>query len=745
MLKKLLRTIVGFILTLMYRVEVKGMENYEKAGKRVLIVVNHTSFLDPLMLWVFLPDEITFAINTGISQRWWLQPFIGLSKIFPMNPTQPMSLKNLIHHFRTDTRTVIFPEGRITTTGGLMKIFDGTGMVADKTQAVVLPIRIYGGQFTHVSRLHKIFRLRLFPKITISILPPTRVSTPEHLRGRARRKFSGHLLADIMGEMMFTTSVFRQTIFQSLLDARTIHGGQHKIAEDLERKPLSYNTLFTRTIALGNALAKLTKEGENVGVFLPNSTKTLVTILALQMSGRVPAMLNYSTGSTAMLSACRIGEVKTVLTSRQFVEKGKLADEAEALKKQVQLIYLEDIAQTITRQDKIKALWQCKTAGCWYHKTAQHADSPAVVLFTSGSEGTPKGVVLSHANVLANLKQLEARTDFTPLDVVFNFLPMFHSFGFTIGSMLPILTGMKVFFYPTPLHYAVIPEIAYEIKATVMFGTNTFLAAYAKKAHPYDFHTMRYVVAGAEKLQENTRAMWLDKFGVRIMEGYGATETAPVASVNTNIYYKAGTVGRFMPSMEHKLEPIPGIEDAGQLHVKGPNIMVGYLLADQPGKLVPPESIYGKGWYDTGDIVHVDEEGYISIRGRSKRFAKVSGEMVSLTAVEQLAIHAWPSAVHAATSIPDARKGELVILVTTQKDATTHQLSAASPGVAAISLPKKILVVDKIPLLATGKINYPALSELVLSLVFHTDTSGLEDGKTDNTGGIYEDVADKGC
>jgi acyl-[acyl-carrier-protein]-phospholipid O-acyltransferase / long-chain-fatty-acid--[acyl-carrier-protein] ligase len=742
MLKKLLRKIVGAILSLVFRVEVSGMGNYEKAGKRVLIIANHTSFLDPLLLWVFLPDDITFAINTGISQRWWLQPFLGLSHIFPMNPTQPMSLKALIHHFRDDTRTVIFPEGRITTSGGLMKVFDGTGMVADKTQAVVLPIRIYGGQFSYVSRLQNVFRLRLFPKITISILPPTKVLTPKHLRGKARRKFSGHLLADIMTEMMFTSSIFRQTIFQSLLDARTIHGGKHEIAEDLERKPISYNSLITRTIVLGNVLAKLTKEGDNVGVFLPNSSKTLVTILALQLHGRVPAMLNYSTGSAAMLSACRIGEVKTVLTSRQFLEKGKLSGEAEALTEQVQLVYLEDIAPTITREDKIKALWQCHTADQWYPKTAQNPDNPAVVLFTSGSEGTPKGVVLSHANVLANLKQLEARTDFTPKDTVLNFLPMFHSFGFTIGSILPIVSGMKVFFYPTPLHYAVIPEIAYEIRATVMFATNTFLAAYAKKAHPYDFHTMRYVVAGAEKLQENTRAAWMDKFGVRIMEGYGATETAPVTSVNTNIYYKVGTVGRFMPGMEYKLEPVPGIENAGQLHVKGPNIMKGYLLNDKPGKLVPPKSIYGKGWYNTGDIVHVDEEGYISIKGRSKRFAKVSGEMVSLTAVEQLATNAWPSALHAATSIPDAKKGELVVLLTTQKDATTQQLAAASPGVAAISLPKKVLVVDKIPILGTGKINYPGVSELALSLVFEHDDGDLEEGKSNKLGEIYEDVDD---
>jgi acyl-[acyl-carrier-protein]-phospholipid O-acyltransferase / long-chain-fatty-acid--[acyl-carrier-protein] ligase len=742
MLKKVLRKVVGLILTLIYRVEITGRKNYETAGKRVLIVANHTSFLDPLLLWVFLPDDITFAINTHISQRWWLQPFLGLSQIFPMNPTHPMSLKDLIHHLRNDTRTVIFPEGRITVTGGLMKVYDGTGMVADKSGATILPIRISGGQYTHFSRLHKVFRLRLFPKISITILPPTHIVAPKQLRGKARRKFSGHLLADVMSEMMFTTSIFKQTIFQSLLDARTIHGGKHELAEDLERKPLSYDTLITRTLALGNALIISTDEGENVGVFLPNSTKTLVTILALQCHGRVPAMLNYSTGSAAMLSACRLAKVKTVLTSRLFIEKGKLFNEAEALSKQVRLVYLEDIAIQITAQDKLKALWQSKTACWWYRKTAHNPNNPAVVLFTSGSEGTPKGVVLSHQNVLANLKQLEARISFTPQDVVLNFLPMFHSFGFTVGTMLPVLSGMRVFFYPTPLHYAVIPEMAYELKASIMFGTNTFLAAYAKKAHPYDFYNMRYVVAGAEKLQETTRQTWLEKFGIRILEGYGATETTPITSVNTPMYYKAGTVGRFMPSMAYKLEPIPGIADAGQLHVKGPNIMQGYLLADKPGKLVPPKSIYGKGWYNTGDIVHVDDEGFISIRGRSKRFAKVSGEMVSLAAVEQLATNAWPTAQHAATSIPDTRKGELVILVTTQKEATVRELSAASPGVAAISLPKKILVVEHIPLMASGKINYPGVSELVLNMDFDSHDSDFEDDKSDKTGDIYEDEDD---
>ena len=713
----MLKKILHWLLTLIYKVEIKGLDNYEKAGKRVLIISNHTSFLDPLLLGVFLPDDITFAINTQISERWWLKPFLSLSHVFPMNPTQPLSLKALIHHLQNDTKTVIFPEGRITVTGSLMKIYDGTGMVADKSGASILPVRIHGAEYTHFSKLRNIVRLRLFPKITIQILPHTTIKAKQELRGKSRRKYCGHILSDIMSEMIFSTSHYHQSIFSSLLEARTIYGGKHTVAEDLERQPLSYNTLITRTIAIGNALKNITEAGENVGVFLPNSTKTLNVVLGLQLYGRVPAMLNYSTGSKGMNSACKTAKVKTVLTSHRFIKLAKLDSDAEALAKHLNLVYLEDLAETISGIDKLKALVQSKTANYWYEHQKFSPESPAVILFTSGTEGDPKGVVLSHSNILANHNQVRARINFNSQDVVLNFLPMFHSFGFTVGTLLPVLNGMTTFFYPSPLHFSVIPEIAYDIGATIMFGTNTFLASYAKKAHAYDFYNMRYVVAGAEKLQDSTRKLWADKFGIRILEGYGATETSPVAAVNTPIDFKAGTVGRLMPDMQYKLEQIPGIDDAGQLHLYGPNIMQGYLLADNPGKLIAPESVYGKGWYDTGDIVNVDEDGFVSIRGRSKRFAKVSGEMISLSAVESLAVKAWPDAHHAATSLPDPKKGEIVILLTTQKGADSKQLAASSEGVHAISLPRKVFVVDAIPVLATGKTNYPEVTKLAESLI----------------------------
>ncbi|OQW71866.1 MAG: acyl-[ACP]--phospholipid O-acyltransferase [Proteobacteria bacterium ST_bin11] len=713
----MLKVVLRWLLTLVYRVKVHGLENYAKAGNRVLIVANHTSFLDPLLLGVFLPDDITFAINTQISERWWLKPFLRLSKVFPMDPTHPLSLKALIHHLLSDTKTVIFPEGRITVTGSLMKIYDGTGMVADKSGATLLPIRIEGAEYSRFSKLGGV-RQHWFPRIAIHIQPPTMIETHGDITGKARRKHSGHILADIMTEMMFATSHYQQTIFSALLEARALHGGRYTVAEDLERKPLSYDALITRSIIVGKLIKAITQAGENVGVLLPNSCKTLNVVLGLQLYQRVPAMLNYSIGAVGMAAACRTGQINIVLTSRRFIELAHLGEEAAILEQHVKLIYLEDLASSLTSFDKLTGLLQAKTAGFWYKSHDYDADDAAVVLFTSGSEGLPKGVVLSHANILANHKQIRARIDFGPGDVVLNFLPMFHSFGFTVGTMMPILNGMTSFFYPSPLHYAVIPEMAYEVGATIMFGTNTFLAAYAKKAHPYDFFSLRYVVAGAEKLQETTRTTWLDKFGIRILEGYGATETSPVTSVNTPMDYKAGSVGRFMPDMLHKLEPVPGIENAGKLHVAGPNIMKGYLLPDNPGVLVPPcSAAYGEGWYDTGDIVHVDEEGFIHIQGRSKRFAKIGGEMVSLTAVEQLAIHAWPEAQHVVVSLPDPKKGEQLVLLTTRRDANAKLLAEASTGVATINLPKKVFVLDKLPVLATGKTDYPGATTMAAQLL----------------------------
>ena len=245
-----------------------------------------------------------------------------------------------------------------------------------------------------------------------------------------------------------------------------------------------------------------------------------------------------------------------------------------------------------------------------------------------------------------------------------------------------------------------------------MFGTNTFLAGYAKYAHPYDFYSVRYVFSGAEKLQQETRNIWSSKFGIRIFEGYGATETSPVLAANTPMDNLPGSVGRLLPGIAINLEAVEGVENGARLHVSGPNIMLGYLLSDNPGTIVPPSSKIGNGWYDTGDIVDIDANGFISILGRIKRFAKIGGEMVSLAAAEVIVAMVWPQGQHAVIALPDPKKGEQLILVTDNSDANREELIRNSTGIGEINLPKQIISVAAIPLMGSGKVDYPAVTEL---------------------------------
>ncbi len=706
-----IKSLLRLILKTLYKVEVSGLENLEKAGERVLIVANHTSFLDAVLLAVFLPGNITFAVNTFVARNKLFKPFLALTRIFPMDPTNPLSTKSLIKFIKEDNRAVLFPEGRITVTGSLMKIYDGTGLVADRSGAQVLPIRIDGAQYTPFSRLRGRLRLRWFPKIHLTLLPPRRLSPPKEIRGRARRKAAGRELADVMTQMMFATSNYRRTLFQALLDARRVHGGKHMVVEDIQRKPLNYDRLVTAAIVLGKKLSAECEPGERIGMLMPSMSTTVVTFMGLHAYRLVPAMLNFTIGAHGMIAACETAQIRRVITSRRFIEQAKLTEVAERLEKHVELVYLEDVATTIGLLDKLGGWFAARFPGRY---ARGNADSPAVVLFTSGSEGTPKGVVLSHANLLANREQLAARVDFSAQDTILNALPLFHSFGLTAGTLLPLFSGMKTFFYPSPLHYRIVPEMAYDVNATVLFGTNTFLAGYARFAHPYDFYSVRYVFAGAEKLQDETRRVWSEKFGVRIFEGYGATETAPVLTANTPMDYAIGSVGRLMPGIEHKLEPVPGVSDGGRLYVKGPNVMLGYLLHDNPGELVTPATEHGPGWYDTGDIVSIDEAGFVRIQGRAKRFAKIGGEMVSLAAVEELAAAVWPEALHAVTTLPDAQKGELLVLITETEGAERSALlqHAKAEGIGELNVPKKILSVRRLPLLGTGKIDYPAIKSM---------------------------------
>jgi acyl-[acyl-carrier-protein]-phospholipid O-acyltransferase / long-chain-fatty-acid--[acyl-carrier-protein] ligase len=698
---------LSIVFRAFYHLQVKGLENIAKAGPNAIIALNHVSFLDPPLAMSLLPQPPVFAIDVTMSRNWWIQPFLKFVRTMALDPLRPFSLRAIINAVRGGETLVIFPEGRITVTGSLMKIYDGAAMIADRSGAMVVPVHIDGPEATIFSRLKRSqVRRRWFPKITVNVLPPVRLKIDEALKGRRRRQAAGAALYDIMSDLMFRSTPTDRTVIDDLIEAANIHGFSWPAIEDPVSGTLTYRRLLQAAAILGAKLMPMALEGRPLGVMLPTSNGGVVTVLAAMSAGRVPAMINFSAGAANILGACRAAEIDTILTSRTFVEKGRLEHVIEQIEKQVRIVYLEDVRKTITFADKLRGLRHWKKA-----LVERKPDDWAVILFTSGTEGTPKGVVLSHRNILTNVAQCAARIDFGREDKLFNALPIFHSFGFTGGVVLPLISGVPIFLYPSPLHYRTVPELVYWKCATVLFGTDTFLNGYARMANPYDFRSLRYVIAGAESVRESTREIFLEKFGLRILEGYGLTETSPVLALNTPMFNKFGTVGQLLPGMEAKLEHVDGVEEGGRLYVKGPNVMLGYLRADKPGAIEPPPD----GWHDAGDIVTIDSEGFIAIKGRAKRFAKIGGEMVSLAAVEMLAADLWPDNVSAVAAAPDARKGERLILVTDKHGATRaeFQTYARSKHASELMLPSEIVVIDKLPLLGSGKVDHLTLQKFV--------------------------------
>lgn len=506
----------------------------------------------------------------------------------------------------------------------------------------------------------------------------------------------------------------RTSLFQALLATIARHGRSRIALEDPERKPLSYGNLVLGALVLGRKLAALTRPGETVGLMLPNVQGMAVTLFGLSAFGRVPALLNFTAGLKNLTAACEIGPISTIVTSRRFIDQARLDDIVAGLSPGRRVIYLEDVRKGLTSLDKALGALAALAPGLALRRHAARPDDPAVVLFTSGTEGKPKGVVLSHANLIANARQVfqHAEGAISERDIFMNPLPAFHSFGLTAGLLVPLLHGMKVVLYPSPLYYKQVPKLIGETGATFLLATDTFLQGYARAADEGDLGSVRYVVAGAERVKPETRAMW-QPYGTTILEGYGCTECAPVLAVNTPTALREGSVGRLLPGIAARLEPVEGIPEGGRLRVRGPNVMLGYLDAERPGAIVPPEG----GWHDTGDIVAI-EDGFVAIKGRARRFAKLGGEMVSLAAVETMIAGLWPGHNHVVVALPDSRKGEQLVLVTEKPDAERKGLQdeARRQGFPELWLPRAILVTGSIPVLGSGKIDYGGTRELAITM-----------------------------
>ncbi|MDR0550297.1 MAG: AMP-binding protein [Deltaproteobacteria bacterium] len=695
-----LLAIAAAFIQLIYRPKIKGLEHFDAKGP-LLIVPNHVSFLDVALLTAFSPRTLTFAIDLNWSQVWWVKFFTHFFETIPVNPASPMTVRDLMKAVDAGRALVIFPEGRVTVTGSIMKIHEGPGLIAARCRVPVIPVIFEGLEYTVFARFIK--KLRRKPRhvpIAMTVFPP-RALDGERRPNEKRRDFRRRLteaIYDLMVTASFETRDYHKNVWTALLEAKKIFGARPPILEDYRRRPLSYGSLIRQSRVLGRYLAQRTEPGERVGVLLPNSIALAVVLFGLWAGGRVPVVLNYSQGRGHLRSSLETAEVKTVITAQNFLS---------AIGSTWGLL---EYGLSIVTLDEAKLRLGDKILGLFWRGRPTEASSPAAVVFTSGSEGRPKGVVLSHENLIANMYQASSIVPVNCDDVLFNAMPCFHAFGLNVGLVLPLLLGIRCLFYVSPLHLKAIPELIYDSQATIIIGSDAFAAAWAKNAHPYDFQTARFVLLGAEKIQQKTMDLYFQKFGVKLYEGYGVTEGSPIMAVNTPLRAKIGSVGHFLPGLEYRLEPTPGLAEGGRLLVKGPNIMLGYLRPENPGVIEAPKD----GWHDTGDVIDVDSEGFVWIKGRLKRFAKIKGEMISLAFLEEIAAQAFPLDKTAVLSIIDADKGEKLLFVSENQkpDLAALRQAILDRGLTELSCPKNALTVPVIPLNPMGKVDFVKLGEM---------------------------------
>ena len=684
--------------------------------QKAIYVSNHVSWLDPLIMFAFLPNSPIFFLHPRLYRNKWLRFFLRYAETVEYNYMDATDAKKAIELINQNRSCVMFPEGSMTDNGDIMKVYEAPAVIADRTGAVLVPVWISGAEYSPFSETDFHQPHRLFPKIKVRVGMPHDVRMDEKLR--KNRDYLRDLTYHLMNNMRFEANYKPNlTVFHQLLRVARIYGktglfSRRKIIEDINRQPQSYMDIILKSHILGKKFADFTHQSERVGLMLPNTVANVVAFFGLSAYARVPVMLNFSQGASVVLSMCRTAKVQHVITSKAFILKAKLEETVKTLESDgVKIVYLENIAKKITLKDKLAGLWAYKTRQI---PVDQKTSDEAVILFTSGSEGFPKAVVLSHNNVVANIQQTCCMAKLSTRDLMFNSLPMFHSFGLTVGTFFPLFSGSRVFLFPSPLLYRTITELLYELKATITVATDTFYRMYTKISHPYDFKSVRLCYAGAEAVKDDTRQQMAEHLGCQLMEGYGTTECSPILCVNTFLFNKFGTLGRLVPAMEYKLEPVQGITLGQELCVRGPNVMKGYMFADNPGVLVPVKD----GWYHTGDVVVVDDLGFIKIVDRVKRFAKIAGEMISLTAVENIAHEIWKSEdFHCGiVAIPHPKKGEQIVMVSNQKDLDKDKFSqkVQKKGMSELYVPSLFMYKEEIPIFATGKADNITLKKWVL-------------------------------
>ncbi len=700
-----------FLLRVLFRFHSTNIEVLKTPGP-ILLLANHVSWIDWLFILADLDGDWRFISSSTTAQASWLHRYLMVNgRTYPIDTASPYSLKRVSEHLSSGGRLLLFPEGRLSQTGSLMRIFEGAGFLLQKSRARVIFCYLRGTERVLLSP-HSGWK-KTFTKISAHYSEVKQPPTFVGLSGLETRRRLTNWIRQEMITQRFDVEMKLGQPTVLLAAAESARTQPHADAlEDHTYKSLTFREVFVRADLLAERWSALCGTDNRIGVLLPNVNAAPIVFLSLWIAGRVPAILNFTTGTPMMLACAHLAGLRQIVTSRAFIERQKL-DLSPLQAAGIQLLYLEDVAKQIPKMSQLKTALAHRFLPWAQMRYTPFADT-AVILFTSGSEGQPKAVELTHQNLLANIRQILSAADIGDRDRLFNCLPIFHSAGFVIGTLVPLVRGIYCFLYPNPLHYRLVPMLFSDRNCTIMISTNTFLNGYARKAHSYDFRSLRCLFAGAEKVQESTAAIWGRRFGVRILEAYGATECSPIVSFNSPGDIMHGTAGRILPRIEWKLESVEGVAEGGRLFVRGPNIMKGYLNPDANAQF----QALG-GWYDTGDIVKVDADGCIHVLGRLKRFAKISGEMVSLTAVEEalagVFVHVAANAEVVVATRPDIDKGEVMIAVTNNSLVTLEEIRAAirAKGLSNLCLPRELKYVRDIPKLGTGKVNHRELKNLI--------------------------------
>jgi acyl-[acyl-carrier-protein]-phospholipid O-acyltransferase/long-chain-fatty-acid--[acyl-carrier-protein] ligase len=723
--ESLLRFVIARLFHARYRMRVLGFEDLPASGG-ILLLGNHISFVDWALVQIASPRPLHFVIERGYYERWYLKGFLKMFGAIPINSGGSAASLEKINRLLKDGKAVcLFPEGTISRTGQLSEFKRGYEKAIAGTRAKIVPFYLHGlwgSRFSRSSGFLKEARQSGFKRdIIVAFGDPLPADTD----------------VDQLKRRIFDLSFASWQSYVRTLDSiplawlKTAKRMSFQMAAtDIQGEPLSHHKFITAVFRFSRLIAQKSPE-QNIGILVPSSVGGAITNLAVLALGKTVVNLNFTASPEALQGAIKKADIQTVYTSKKFIKKldGRGIKIKEILPK-TKLIYLEDFKQQIPKAKMLMTLINVMLLPTsilqWIYLKHTNLDDTAAILFSSGSEGVPKGVELSHLNLIANARQIADTLNTRENDIIMSTLPTFHAFGLLATTIMPLTEGIPIVCHPDPTDALTIAKGIARNNATILFGTSTFLRLYAinRKIHPLMLKSLRLVIAGAERLNPDTREAFTLKFSKDILEGYGATETSPVASVNipdeldTNFWRvqrgnKPGTVGMPLPGTSFKivdpdtLEELETNED-GLILIGGPQVMKGYLH-DEAKTAEVIEEIDGYRWYRSGDKGHLDSDGFLTIVDRYSRFAKLGGEMVSLTAVEEKIREALgdPHLELVAVNLPDDKKGEKVILlIASELEAKDIKKALMDADMNPLMIPSQFNTVNAIPKLGSGKTDF---------------------------------------